>query len=125
MLGEILRTLKSHQGEELNTEVDGVKFSSAFAQTFSESFARTFARTVPAAFKTKANQDKAFVACQQILVTIKTSTAVNALSLAAAVGVSERTVKTYMRLLADATVIAYSGTTNNGKWNIVLKARNK
>jgi len=129
MLGEILRTLKSHQGEELNTEVDGVKFSSAFAQTFSESFARTFARTfariVPTAFKTKANQDKAFVACQQILVTIKTSTAVNASSLAAAVGVSERTVKTYMRLLSDAKIIAYSGTTNNGKWNIVLKARNK
>lgn len=127
MLGEILNALKSHQGEEINTMIDGVKFTSAFAQTFSESFARTFARTFARIssrnFKTKANQDKAFAAFQTILVTMKTTTVVNALSLAAAVGVSERTIKSYLKMMSDAQIISYSGTTNNGKWQIVMKTQ--
>lgn len=124
MLGEILKTLKSHQGEELHTEVEGVKLISSFAQTFSGSFARTFARifarTIAEGIKTRANQEKVCTAFQHILVAIKTIHMVNASVLAPIVGVSERTVKTYLKLMVEAGMIAHTGTTNNGKWNITL-----
>lgn len=127
MLGEILKTLKAHQGEELDKTIDGVVFSSSFAQTFSKSFARTFARTftrtIAGNFKTKANQDKAFAAFQHILVLFKTTITVNASSLAPVIGVSERTIRTYLKIMSAAKIISYSGTTNNGKWEIVMKVK--
>lgn len=127
MLTEILETLKGHQGVELKTEIDGVKYLSSFAQTFTESFARIFARifarTVGKEIKTLSNREKAFEAMQQILVLVKTKDAVNAKMLSAAVGVSERTMRTYLKQLTEAKVLTYAGTTNNGKWNIILKAK--
>lgn len=127
MLTEILETLKDHQGEQLNTDIDGVRYLSSFAQTFTESFARTFARifarTIGREIKTISNRQKAFEAMQHILVLMKTKDAVNARMLSAAVGVGERTIRTYLKQLTEAKIIAYAGTTNNGKWNIILRAK--
>lgn len=125
MLGEILATLEKHKGEEFVTEIDGIRFKSAFASTFSEEFARTFARifarTLAPNIKTIANQEKTFNVCQQILVLIKTRESVNAKLLSGATGLAERTIRTYLKQLSLAGVIKYSGTTNNGKWQIILK----
>lgn len=124
MLGEILETLAAHQGEEITTEIDGTRFKSSFASTFFEEFARTFARifarTIAPQIKTIANRDKIFNVCQQILVLIKTRDSVNAKFLSVSIGVAERTVRAYLKQLTLAGIIAYSGTTNNGRWCIIL-----
>lgn len=127
MLGEILATLDKHKGEEITTEIDGLKFNSSFARTFSVDFARIFARifarTIAPGIKTIANQAKTFEICQQILVLIKTRDNVNAKLLSGAIGVAERTIRTYLKHLSNAGIINYTGTTNNGKWQIILSEK--
>ena len=125
MLGEILAALTAHQGEELVTTIDGVKFSSAFASTFSEKFARTFARifarTIAKDIKTLTNQEKTFAAFQQILVLIKTHETVTAKLLSNSTGVGKRTIRTYLKQLSNVGIVSYSGTTNNERWSIILE----
>lgn len=67
------------------------------------------------------NQEKTFVAFQQILVLIRTHEVINAKLLSSSTGVGERTIRTYLKQLSNAGIISYSGTTNNGRWSIILK----
>lgn len=127
MLGEILAALEKHKGEEIITEIDGVKFKSSFASIFTEEFARTFALTFALTLgkkiKTVANREKTFDACQQILVLMKSKESVNAKMLSSSTGVAERTVRTYLKQLSEAGIIKYTGTTNNGVWQIILSEK--
>ena len=106
------------------TEIDGFKIRSSFESTFTEEFARTFARTfarsIGASIKTIANREKTFNVCQQILVLMATKDSVNAKLLSMSTGVAERTIRTYLKQLTEAGIISYTGTTNNGIWQIAL-----
>lgn len=120
MLGEILNTLEAHQGETLNIDPEEKEMLTTFVQLFSETFARTFARTTAITNKTRTQQKKLFTAFQEILIAIRTLNEVNAATLAERLGVSERTIKTYLKLMTEAGMIASTGSTNNRKWHIAI-----
>ena len=104
MLGEIYKTLKEHQGEELSmTEVDpidkeyGLKFSEEFGIKYGIKFGKN---------------DK------QLLLLLNSNPSVTASEAAERIGMSQRGVEKLMKRLKDIGIVSRQGSRKNGLWII-------
>lgn len=97
-----------------------VRDKSTFAQTFAQTFAETFAERIAVQIKQLKSQKKIYEYCKSILVEIKHNDAITIAELAKNLKVSDRSISTYLQYLRDAKVIEYDGSTNDGKWRILI-----
>lgn len=102
MLGEIMQTLKSHQGDPLTTVPDtdnlfGVKFGTEFGVKFGAKFG--------------ANEKK-------VLMLLDSNPAMTANDLAEQTGLSKRGIEKQLKKFRDLGIIARKGSDKNGLWVI-------
>ncbi len=104
MLGEIYKTLKEHQGEELSmTEVDPIdkEFGLKFGEEFGIKYGIKF-----------GINDK------QLLLLLNSNPSLTASEAAERIGMSQRGVEKLMKKLKDIGVISRQGSRKNGLWII-------
>jgi len=104
MLGEIYKTLKEHQGEELSmTEVDPIdkEFGLKFGEEFGIKYGIKF-----------GINDK------QLLLLLNSNPSLTASEAAERIGMSQRGVEKLMKRLKDIGVISRQGSRKNGLWII-------
>lgn len=104
MLGEIYKTLKEHQGEELSmTEVDPIdkEFGLKFGEEFGIKYGIKF-----------GINDK------QLLLLLNSNPALTASEAAERIGMSQRGVEKLMKRLKDIGIVSRQGSRKNGLWII-------
>ena len=104
MLGEIYKTLKEHQGEELSmTEVDPIdkEFGLKFGEEFGIKYGIKF-----------GINDK------QLLLLLNSNPSLTASEAAERIGMSQRGVEKLMKRLKDIGIVSRQGSRKNGLWII-------
>ena len=104
MLGEIYKTLKEHQGEELSmTEVDSIdkEFGLKFGEEFGIKYGIKF-----------GINDK------QLLLLLNSNPSLTASEAAERIGMSQRGVEKLMKRLKDIGIVSRQGSRKNGLWII-------
>ncbi len=104
MLGEIFKTLKEHQGEELTTKADSPvdrEFNIKFGDEFGIKFGIKFG-----------------ISEKHVLLLLDANPTVTAANIAEKIGISQRGAEKIMKKLKDNGVISRQGSRKNGLWVI-------
>ena len=105
MLGEILKTLKNHQGEPLHEKNVEEEFGAKFGKEFGVKFGVKFG----------ANE-------KRVLLILDSNPAVSANEIAEQIGLSQRGVEKQLKKFRDLGIITRKGSDKNGLW-VVTKQR--
>lgn len=105
MLNEILKTLKTHQGEELTADTNLTPTEREFSVKFGDEFGVKFGV-------------KFGVTEKQILLLLYTNPTLTASEMSERIGISKRGIEKQMRKFRELGVIARKGSDKNGLWMI-------
>ena len=106
MLGEILKTLKAHQGTE---QTDYNHKESPLDRQFGITFGREFG----VKFGVKFGDNE-----KQLLLSLNSNPAMTAQDLADSLGITKRAVEKQLKKLRELNVLSRQGSTKNGLWVI-------
>ena len=106
MLGEILKTLKDHQGIE---RYDGSTNESSLDKQFGVMFGKEFG----AKFGVKFGDTE-----KQLLLLLNSNPALSAQNLADNLGITKRAIEKQIKKLRDLQILSRQGSTKNGLWVI-------
>jgi len=105
MLGEILRTLKSHQGEELNVDENITETERQFGALFGNEFG------VKYGVKFGENE-------MRLLLLLHSSPGLSAARLAERIGISQRGVEKQIKKFRELGIISRLGSAKTGLWQV-------
>lgn len=108
MLGEILGTLKSHQGEEMNIDDNRTETEMQFGALFGNEFGTKFG------IKFGENE-------MRLLLLLNSSPGLSAAKLAERIGISQRGVEKQIRKFRELGILSRKGSTKNGLWQVNIQ----
>ena len=106
MLGEILKTLKAHQGTE-QTDYNPKE------SPLDKQFGITFGREFGVKFGIKFGDNE-----KQLLLSLNSNPGMTAQDLADSLGITKRAVEKQLKKLRELNVLSRQGSTKNGLWVI-------